>query len=234
MVRRAPAPRVRPQPAHAAPPRGRRPRPVDDRHRRLLPGPQGRADAAGARRQDGVGQRAAPGRLAEPGHHARSSTSTCCARSPRSTPSPRGPTRTSSTTRRWSCSRSTRSPTGATRRSAAGRAPARSSPGEDPRSGRWAGSAKTECGLHVAVPCRWAVVGPCPSRTSSGPAASSAAPCPRSSPTAPTPSATTTRCCSSSTASTSRTTATSVASGRRRSCRSTTRAWSGRRFPAAG
>ena len=46
-------------------------------------------------------------------------------RSPRSTPWPRGPTRTSSSTRRWNCSPSTRSPTATTRRSAAGRAPGR-------------------------------------------------------------------------------------------------------------
>ena len=43
-----------------------------------------------------------------------------------------------------------------------------------------------------------------------------------------------TRCCSSSTGSTSRTTATSGASGRSRSSASTTRAWCGRRSPAAG
>ena len=37
----------------------------------------------------------------------------------------------------------------ATPRSAASPAPARSAPGDDPRPGRWAGLAKTECGLHV-------------------------------------------------------------------------------------
>ena len=49
---------------------GRRRGPLADRHRRLLRGAQGRADAAGARRQDGVGQRPAPGRLADPGDDA--------------------------------------------------------------------------------------------------------------------------------------------------------------------
>ena len=39
------------------------------------------------------------------------------------------------------------SPT-ATRRSAASPAPQRVAPGDDPRAGRWAGFAKTECGLH--------------------------------------------------------------------------------------
>ena len=33
--------------------------------------------------------------------------------------------------------------------SVAGPAPKRSTPGEDPRSGRWAGKAKTECGIHL-------------------------------------------------------------------------------------
>ena len=37
----------------------------------------------------------------------------------------------------------------ATARSAARRAPAAVAPGEDPRAGRWAGSAKTECGIHT-------------------------------------------------------------------------------------
>ena len=37
----------------------------------------------------------------------------------------------------------------ATRRSAARRAPSAVAPGEDPRAGRWAGLAKTECGLHT-------------------------------------------------------------------------------------
>ena len=44
-----------------------------------------------------------PSRATTPIVHA-----TCCARSPRSTRSPRGPTTTSSTTRRWSCCPSTR------------------------------------------------------------------------------------------------------------------------------
>ena len=34
-------------------------------------------------------------------------------------------------------------------RSAAPRRPVPVAPGEDPRAGRWAGSGKTECGLHV-------------------------------------------------------------------------------------
>ena len=80
----------------------------------------------------------------------RSSPATCGAWS-RSTRSPPGPTRTCAgyiedhdvpvnplIARR------------ATRRSAACRAPRRSLDGEDPRSGRWAGRDKTECGLHLA------------------------------------------------------------------------------------
>ena len=58
--------RVRPQPARRRTPPDAVRRPVADRHRRLLRRPQGRADAAGARRQDGVGQRPAPRRLAVP------------------------------------------------------------------------------------------------------------------------------------------------------------------------
>ena len=69
MVRRAPPRALPPEPAHRAPSRRRAGRPVADRHRGLLRGAQGRAAAAGARRQVGLGHRAAPRRLAEPGHH---------------------------------------------------------------------------------------------------------------------------------------------------------------------
>ena len=64
--------------------------------------------------------------------------------------SPRGPTRTCRTTSTpttcWSiplCSR-------ATRRSVARRARRSPIEGADPRSGRWAGTSKTECGLHAS------------------------------------------------------------------------------------
>ena len=52
---------------------------------------------------------------------------------------------TSPSTASWSTRWSRR----ATRRSAARRARAKPLPGADPRSGRWAGLAKTECGLHA-------------------------------------------------------------------------------------
>ena len=121
------------------------------RPRRLLRDPQGRA----------AGKRA--GRVSTPDHRAqgvpvRRPAPTC--RASRSTHDAQGG------------SRSTRWPTGpsedldayfaehdlppppaggakATPRSAARPAPAKVAPGEDPRSGRWRGWDKTECGIHV-------------------------------------------------------------------------------------
>ena len=106
-----------------------------------------------------------------------------------------------------------------------------------PAPGRWAGSGKTECGLHVVdrrVPAmhdRRADVSVEDIKRASGYLRGDAARGAgrrhrRVRPRQP-------GRCSSSTASTSRTTATSAASGRRRSCPSTTRAWCGRRCPAA-
>ena len=174
-----------------------------------------------------------------PGPTPRSSTSTRSATSPRSTRWRRGATTMSPTTRRSSCSPSTRSP-------ARGYASIGCWPCTRPVTrrrgrprGRWAGSAKTECGLHVEPgsttgASRGAQVvsdvedvkrasdhlrGELASRAGERHAR-------RSPPRAA-------RCCSSSTASTSRTTATCGASGRRRSCRSPIRAWCAPPSPAA-
>ena len=120
--------------------------------------------------------------------------------------------------------------------------------GEDARAGRWSGSGKTECGLHlspgsttggVAEPSvsppdasdgveRRSEARPSQRSTSRGDASATSSP-----PTRRSSRPRAARCCSSSTASISRTTATSAASGRRRSCRSPTRAWSARRSRAA-
>ena len=102
-----------------------------------------------AGRQGGVGHRRAPRRRPDPGQRARSSATTSAATSSRSTRWRRGPTTTWRCTPSSTTCRPTRSASVATRRSAAGRAPARSPPGEDKRAGRWSGNAKTECGLHV-------------------------------------------------------------------------------------
>ena len=76
--------------------------------------------------------------------HARSSRGTRATSSGRPTRSPTGPRPTCGATSPSTTSRTTRCTIRATRRSAARTAP---SPGAG-RDGRWAGSGKTECGLH--------------------------------------------------------------------------------------
>ena len=76
--------------------------------------------------------------------HAEAATGTTSTASGRSTRSPTGPSRTSGATSSSTTCPTTRCTTTATRRSAARRA---RSPGAG-REGRWAGTDKTECGLH--------------------------------------------------------------------------------------
>ena len=86
------------------------------------------------------------------GRAPRWSTGTAATAWSRSTRWRGGPRPTSTPTSSSTTSSPTRCSTRASPRSAASRAPAGSAAGDDARAGRWAGTGKSECGIHVVAP----------------------------------------------------------------------------------
>ena len=138
------------RPAHRAPPPRRRARSVADRSRRVLPDAQGRAARARARRQGGVGHRRAAHR------HRFAADDADRPRGPAAWSDQDQPDRQLDERRHRLAPRAVRPPRASARRPRllVDRLLAVHPPGngDDARSGRWAGQAKTECGLHLPIP----------------------------------------------------------------------------------
>ena len=116
--------------------------------RPVLRAAQDRAPERGPGGLHGLGQRGPAGRLGRPGEDARSCPGTCAARSSRSPRSRPGPTTTSPTTSKRNSLMI--NPLLEDGYPSIGCEPCTSrATADDPRGGRWAGLAKTECGIHL-------------------------------------------------------------------------------------